>query len=430
VYFDHGRITFFRTDQVRLAKAFEVPSTDPAYDETKLRGIVIAPYQTGKIRNSNILELRAPFVKERDQPVRVPTNTIEQVTVSKVPKEAMLYEKEELAAVTCNLCAHRCYVPTGHEGICKVRENRAGVLYTLVYDRVISANIDPIEKKPLFHFLPGTEAYSIATVGCNFHCRYCQNWEISQLPRIREGGVPGEKLTPTEIVNLALEAGCTSIAYTYTEPTIFFELAYDTARLATAAGLKNIFVTNGYMTAEALKMIQPHLHAANIDLKGFDDKRHRRMSGAKLQPVLDSIALTKELGIWLEVTTLVVPGHNDTDEELRQIALFLKSVAPEIPWHLSAFFPAYKMMEVEPTDRESLIRAWQIGKDAGLHHVYCGNLPGLHEDTVCHRCNETLIRRVGFNVEANRLDRGRCPSCHTAIHGVWDMGVSRAATQS
>jgi pyruvate formate lyase activating enzyme len=342
----------------------------------------------------------------------------------------MLYEKEEENAVTCNLCAHRCYIPSEREGICKVREKRAGVLYTLVYERAISANIDPVEKKPLFHFLLGTEAYSIATVGCNFYCRYCQNWEISHLPTIREGAVPGEKLTPTEIVSLALEAGSKSIAYTYTEPTIFFELAYDTAKLAAEAGLKNIFVTNGYMTAKTLRMIQPYLHAVNIDLKGFDDKRHRRMSGAKLQPVLDSIALAKQLGIWLEVTTLVVPGHNDSDEELRQIALFLKSVAPEIPWHLSACFPAYKMMEVEPTDRESLLRASQIGKDAGLHHVYCGNLPALHEDTLCYRCNKTLIRRVGFFVEFNQLDQDHCPSCHTAIHGVWNRGVSGAVTQA
>jgi pyruvate formate lyase activating enzyme len=378
----------------------------------------------------NIFDLPAYTVTERDHSVRVNTNTVEQPTASEVLKEAMLYEREEQAAVTCNLCAHRCYVPAGREGICKVRENRAGVLYTLVYDRVIAANIDPVEKKPLFHFLPGTEAYSIATVGCNFHCRYCQNWEISQLPRIREGTVLGEKLTPTEIVSLALEAGCKSIAYTYTEPTIFFELAYDTAKLASEAGLKNIFVTNGYMTPEALKMIQPYLHAVNIDLKGFDDKRHRRMSGAKLQPVLDSIALAKQLGIWLEVTTLVVPGHNDSDDELRQIALFLKDLDPEIPWHLSAFFPAYKMMEVEPTDRESLLRAWQIGKDAGLYHVYCGNLPALREDTLCYRCNKTLIQRVGFNVESNRLDRGRCPSCHTAIHGVWDSEVWRTVTQA
>jgi pyruvate formate lyase activating enzyme len=344
----------------------------------------------------------------------------DELTALEFAKEALLYEKEQEDAVICNLCAHRCYIPAGREGICKVRENRAGVLYTLVYDRLISACIDPVEKKPLFHFLPGSSSYSIATVGCNFHCRYCQNWEISQLPRLSKNTIPGQKFSPKEIVGLATAGGCQSIAYTYTEPTIFFELAYDTAKLAAAAGLKNIFVTNGYMTAEALEMIRPYLHAANIDLKGFDDKRYRRISGAKLQPVLDSIVLTKQLGIWVEVTTLVVPGHNDSADELRQIALFLRNLDPEIPWHLSAFFPAYMMMEVEPTDRESLLRAWEIGKDAGLRHVYCGNIPGIHEDTICHVCQEKLIRRRGFRVEINRLDHGRCPSCHTAMAGVWN----------
>jgi pyruvate formate lyase activating enzyme len=367
---------------------------------------------------------------ERDVSAAVNPNAMTSHLASEGLKEAILYNNEPEQAVTCNLCAHRCYIPAGREGICKVRENRAGVLYTLVYDRVISANIDPIEKKPLFHFLPGTESYSIATVGCNFHCRHCQNWEISQLPKLRDRIVPGERIAPGEIVSLALAAGCKSMAYTYTEPTIFFELAYDTARLAASAGLKNIFVTNGYLTPEGWRMIQPYLHAVNIDLKGFDDKRHRRMSGAKLQPVLDSIALAKQLGIWLEVTTLVVPGHNDSDEELRRIALFLKSVGPEIPWHLSAFFPAYKMMNVDPTDRESLLRAWRIGKDAGLHHVYCGNLPALNEDTLCFRCNQTLIRRVGLNVESNRLDKGRCPFCRTAVDGVWGDEMSHAAARA
>jgi pyruvate formate lyase activating enzyme len=356
--------------------------------------------------------------------------TSEECIAIGLPKEAMLYHKEDVGAVTCNLCAHRCYVPTEQAGICKVRINHGGVLYTLVYDRVVSASIDPIEKKPLFHFLPGSSAFSIATAGCNFHCRYCQNWEISQLPRIHEGAIAGQIISPKEIVNLAVEGDCRSIAYTYTEPTVFFELAYDTAKLATEAGLKNIFVTNGYMTPEALRLIRPYLDAVNIDLKGFDDKRHRRISGAKLQPVLDSIRLTKELGIWLEITTLVVPGHNDSDEELRRIALFLKELDPAIPWHLSAFFPAYKMMEVEPTDRESLLRAWQIGKDAGLRHVYCGNLPAIHEDTVCYRCNKTLIRRVGFSVESNRIAEGRCPSCDTTIDGVWNSQMMGAVAQA
>ncbi|MGE5304920.1 MAG: AmmeMemoRadiSam system radical SAM enzyme [Alphaproteobacteria bacterium] len=341
-------------------------------------------------------------------------------TLFEVPKEATLYEKVHGQAVICNLCAHRCYIPAGRAGICKIRENRAGRLYTLVYDRIIALGIDPIEKKPFFHFLPSARSYSIATVGCNFHCRFCQNWEISQMPREHQGLILGQTRSPQEIVREALDARCETIAYTYTEPTIFFELAYDTARIAAAAGLKNLFVSNGYMTAEALRTIQPYLHAANIDLKGFDDKRHRRLCGAKLQPVLDSIRLIKKLGIWLEVTTLVIPGHNDSDSELRQMALFLKDVGPEIPWHLSAFFPAYKMLRGAPTDDGSLLRAWRIGKEAGLRYVYCGNLPGLgREDTDCFRCGETLIERAGFYVRCNRLKHGRCPNCQTPIDGTW-----------
>jgi pyruvate formate lyase activating enzyme len=348
-------------------------------------------------------------------------NPVRNLPSRDAPKEAWLYEKTVNRAVVCNLCAHRCFIPSGRIGICKVRENRAGTLYTLVYDHMISLNIDPIEKKPLFHFLPGTPSYSIATIGCNFHCRFCQNWEISQLARERQGVILGEPISPASIVRLALQSRCRTIAYTYTEPTIFFELAYATAEQATRAGLKNIFVTNGYMTPEALRMIQPYLHAANIDLKGFDDKRYRRVCGAKLQPVLDSIRLMKELGIWLEVTTLVIPGHNDSDEELRQMALFLKDVGPEIPSHLSAFFPTYQMLEAEPTDCKTLLRAWEIGKAAGLRYVYCGNLPDvIREDTYCYRCGKTLIQRMGFYVESNRLDHGHCPSCHTAIEGVWD----------
>jgi len=345
-------------------------------------------------------------------------------TFSEAFKEASLYENAQGQAVICNLCAHRCYIPAGREGICKVRENRAGRLYTLVYDRVIALGIDPIEKKPFFHFLPSTRSYSIATVGCNFHCRFCQNWEISQMPRDHNGVIAGQTLSPEEIVRSALDTGCETIAYTYTEPTIFFELAYDTARLAAKAGLKNVFVSNGYMTEEALRTIQPYLHAANIDLKGFDDKRHRRLCGAKLQPVLDSIRLIKKLGIWLEVTTLVIPGHNDSDSELRQIALFLTDIGPEIPWHLSAFFPAYRLSEAPATDPATLLRAWRIGKDAGLRYVYCGNIPGLaHEDTQCFRCGKIVIQRAGFYVHYNRLEHGLCPYCQTPIDGTWETNV-------
>lgn len=354
-------------------------------------------------------------------------NTSKEFRAYETMKEALLYEKTEGQAVICNLCAHRCFIPPGRIGICHVRENHGGVLFTLVYDRVVSLDVDPIEKKPLFHFLPATRSFSIATVGCNFHCRFCQNWEISQMPRDRSGIILGREISPEEIVRGALRARCKTIAYTYTEPTIFFELAYDCAKLGVEEGLKNIFVTNGYMTPEALRMIQPYLHAANVDLKGFDDKRYRRICGAKLQPVLDTIRLMKEFGIWTEVTTLIIPGHNDSDDELRQIALFLKDVGPEIPWHLSAFFPAYKMSDTMPTDRETLMRAWAIGKEAGLRYVYCGNLvDNVHEDTDCYQCGKRLAHRSGFSVDRILLDHGSCPFCQASIDGVWEKGAAEA----
>ena len=343
-------------------------------------------------------------------------------------KEAVLYQQTEEQSVVCNLCEHRCLIRPGRIGICGVRENQAGMLYSLVYDRVIAAHVDPIEKKPFFHFLPGTSSFSVSTVGCNFHCLFCQNWDISQMPKDRHGLILGKKLSPEQIVRQALKSRCATIAYTYTEPTIFFELAYDTARLAATRGLKNIFVTNGYMTPEALTMIQPYLHAANVDLKGFDDTRHRRVCGAKLQPVLDTIQLMKERGVWVEVTTLVIPGHNDTDKELQQIARFLKSVGEDIPWHVSAFYPAYKMQEVEPTDLATLLRAWQIGKDAGLRYVYCGNLAdNSHENTECYRCGKQLVERRSFTVERIALQDGRCPDCQAPIAGVWATSTESAA---
>lgn len=354
------------------------------------------------------------------------------LAIEREMKKALLYETRENQKVVCNLCAHRCVIYPGLIGICGVRENRGGTLYTRVYDRIVSANVDPIEKKPLFHFLPGTRSFSIATAGCNFHCRFCQNWEISQMPKDRKGSIPGRKTTPGTIVREALTSGCSSIAYTYTEPTVFFELAYDTAKLASSRGLKNVFVTNGYMTAEALEMIRPYLDAANVDLKGFDDRRHRRICGAKLGPVLETIRLMKELGIWIEVTTLVIPGHNDSDEELRRIASFLLSLGEQIPWHLSAFFPAYRMMDGKPTGWDSLERAWRMGKETGLRHVYCGNIPGNpHENTECYRCGKTLIERWGFRVGRNVIKNGHCPFCEAVIAGVWrDPWPSEADAQA
>jgi pyruvate formate lyase activating enzyme len=335
-------------------------------------------------------------------------------------KLAMFQELKENRQVQCSLCSHRCLIAPGKRGICAVRENRDGTLYSLVYDKVIARNIDPIEKKPLFHFLPGSRSFSIATPGCNFRCKHCQNADISQLPRDHVGVVLGENISPSTMVEAARAQGCTSISYTYTEPTIYFELAYDTARLAAEAGLKNVFVTNGYITPEALKVIRPYLHAANIDLKGFTDDFYKHICGARLQPVLDAIRLYKEFGIWIEITTLVIPGHNDADDELTSIAQFVKSVGEEIPWHVSRFHPTYKLTDKPITPLATLNRARQIGIDAGLLHVYEGNVPGQGEDTICPGCKQTVIKRYGFTVLENRLVDGKCSQCKTKISGVWE----------
>jgi len=332
---------------------------------------------------------------------------------------AMFQEVRDAHNVQCGLCSHRCLIPPGKRGICSVRENRDGTLYSLVYDKVIARNVDPIEKKPLFHFQPGSRSYSIATPGCNFKCKHCQNADISQLPHDHAGIVLGEEVRPSEIVEAALRHDCDSISYTYTEPTIYFELAYDTARLAADAGLKNVFVTNGYITPEALIRIKPFLHAANIDLKGFSDDFYTTVCGARLKPVLDAIRLYQELGIWIEITTLIIPGHNDSEDELRHIAEFIRSVGEHIPWHVSRFHPTYKLMDQPRTPVETLKQARRIGQDAGLRYVYEGNVPGEGEDTACWSCGKSLIKRMGFSVRENLIRDGACCYCHAKIDGIW-----------
>jgi len=333
--------------------------------------------------------------------------------------KAMFQEPREEKKVQCSLCSHRCLIQPGKRGFCAVRENRDGVLYSLVYDKVISQNVDPIEKKPLFHFQPGSLSYSIATPGCNFRCKHCQNADISQLPVDRGGIIVGNPVTPYTIVESARRRGCSSISYTYTEPTIYFELAYDTARLAVEAGLKNVFVTNGYITPEALTTIKPYLHAANIDLKAFSDDFYRKICGARLKPVLDAIRLYKEFGIWIEITTLVIPGHNDTDNELTGIAQFIKSVGEDIPWHVSRYHPTYRLVDQPGTPVEILAHAREIGLEAGLRYVYEGNVPGQGEDTICWRCKKTLIKRSGFSIRQNMIKDGKCGFCGVQIDGLW-----------
>jgi len=335
-------------------------------------------------------------------------------------KEAYLYEKLEKNNVRCSLCNHRCLIKEGSRGICGVRENRGGTLLSLVYGQVIARHVDPIEKKPLFHFLPSSKSYSIATVGCNFKCLFCQNADISQMPA-DHNRIWGEDMTPSTIVNEALASRSATISYTYTEPTIYFELAVDTARLAVSKGIKNIFVSNGYMTEECLKEIYPDLHGANIDLKSYSNEFYKKQCGAKLEPVLKTIELMRKMGIWIEVTTLLIPGLNDSSEELKGIAKFLADLDPDIPWHISRFHPTYKLTNVYPTPPESIQTARDIGYETGLRYVYCGNLPGEEgEKTFCHQCGELLIDRFGFTIRKNRMKNSQCPQCSAEIPGVWE----------
>jgi len=332
-------------------------------------------------------------------------------------REAMLWEPAGDGRAACRLCAHRCVVAPGGRGVCAVRENRDGRLETLVYGEAVAAHVDPIEKKPLYHFLPGSKALSVAAAGCNFRCGFCQNWQISQAPRRESGAVAGEPFPPEAVVRAALDAGCRSVSYTYTEPTVFFEYAYDTARLARSAGLLNNFVTNGYMTAEALETVAPVLDAANVDLKAFKDETYRKVCKARLQPVLDTIRLMKKLGIWVEITTLVVPGLNDGTDELTAIAAFIASVDPAIPWHISRYHPDFEYDQAPPTPAATLRAAAAIGRREGLAHIYVGNVPGEGEDTLCASCGAVLIRRRGFAVVANTLVGSLCPSCGTVLAG-------------
>jgi len=333
-------------------------------------------------------------------------------------KEAMFYEKGERAEVQCRLCPHQCQIQEGGRGVCCVRENRSGTLYSLVYGRPVSTNVDPIEKKPLFHFMPGSRAFSIATVGCNLRCLHCQNHDISQMPR-ESGAVYGREVPPERIVDMAAQSGCASISYTYTEPTVYFEYALEVARLARARGLKNNFVTNGYTALEALEAVGPYLDGANVDLKSFSESFYKKVCGASLTPVLESIKRMKTLGTWIEITTLLIPGKNDSPEELREIAEFIRATGLEIPWHISAFHPTYRMLEPPRTSARSIRSAMEIGKESGLRYVYAGNLPGDEgECTYCYSCGELLIERYLFQINTNKIQAGRCPSCSAPIDGV------------
>lgn len=332
-------------------------------------------------------------------------------------REALLYEKMGNKSVHCYLCSHHCKIANQKFGFCGVRENIRGTLFTHAYGNVISAQIDPVEKKPLYHFLPGSSSLSIATLGCNFRCGFCQNWEISQQSFKGGSNLGEEEFLPPDIVQEALSNDCRSIAYTYTEPTIFFEYAYEIAKAAKAKGLRNIFVTNGYMTKECLKMIQPYLDAANVDLKFFSDASYKKICAGSLSPVCDSIRLMKELGIWVEITTLIIPGENDSREELSGIARFIASIDKGLPWHISRFHPDYKFKKYAITPEVTLKEAHSIGLEAGLDFIYIGNVSGWGNNTFCPTCKRLLIKREVFNIMEYNIKESKCIYCQARIAG-------------
>lgn len=328
---------------------------------------------------------------------------------------AQFWEPSENNELDCFLCCHRCHIYEGKRGVCGVRENRDGTLYSLVYGRVIAETPDPIEKKPLYHFLPGTRSYSIATPGCNFKCGFCQNWQISQeYGDLRD--YEGRYVEPHMIVDGAIRTRCASIAFTYTEPTIFMEYALDVARLAQQEGLRNAFVTNGYESPEAIKAMTGLIDAANIDLKSFSDEFYRSSCHGRLEPVLDSIRAMFEAGIHLEVTTLLVTAQNDSDEELVQIASFLAGISPDIPWHISRFHPDYRALDNSPTPISTIERAVEIGENEGLRYIYVGNVRDTdRQHTRCPQCGKTLIMRSIMRVIENKLNEDCCPDCGTRV---------------
>ena len=337
-------------------------------------------------------------------------------------KEAVLCRPLRDDTVQCRVCEHFCAVRPGETGRCRVRRNEGGVLYLTVYGDAVALNLDPVEKKPLFHFLPGEQILSLGTYGCNFRCPFCQNWSISQPSRL-EGrpSIGGREVTPEMLVETCRRYGAPMIAYTYNEPTVFFEYTLDTARLAHEQGIRNVYVSNGYMSQEALELLTPYLDGINVDLKAFTETFYREQCQARLEPVKRNIrTIARETDIWIEVTTLLIPGLNDSDEELRAMAAWLAEVDPAMPWHVSAFHPDYQMTDRPPTSPAALMRAYEIGRKAGLHHVYLGNvLDADRSTTYCPNCNEPLIRRQWYNTRELWSQRGVCPRCQYVVPGVW-----------
>ena len=332
--------------------------------------------------------------------------------------EALLWEVLPGKRVQCNLCAHFCKLGPDRTGLCKERKNLDGRLYSLNYGKLIASHIDPIEKKPLLHFLPGSQSYSIASPGCNLRCQWCQNWDISQADDHND---PNRfPFTPAEeVIAAAQRHGCRSISYTYTEPTIFFEYTLDVSKLAHGSGLENVYVSNGFMTQKMLDLLIPYLDAANVDIKAFTDEAYRKYTGAHLQPVLESCERMKNSGVWLEVTTLLIPGVNDDEAQLQGLTAFIaEKLGKDTPWHVSRYFPQYKFTETPPTPIASIDHAIAIGRQAGLQYIYGGNVSRM-TDTNCPVCGQLLLRRSGYELLKNDITKGKCPNCGTPVAGVW-----------
>ncbi len=341
--------------------------------------------------------------------------------------EALLYEKLADNKVRCQLCAHHCLIADGKRGICRVRENKAGVLYSIIYGKLIAAHVDPIEKKPMFHFYPGSRSFSIASPGCNFDCQWCQNWEISQ----GDSAVAAARCPytpPQDVVSAAKRESCLSISYTYTEPTVFFEFTQDVGILAREVGLKNVYVSNGFMSPQTIALLARWLDAANVDIKAFSDEVYRKHIGARLQPVLDACSLLKQAGVWLEITTLLIPGLNDDEAQIRGLTRYIaRELGAETPWHVSRFFPQYKYQNTDATSVGSIEKAMEIGKAEGLRYVYAGNIAGS-ADTYCPQCGAVLIKRSGMSTLSSRVShKGACPVCGARIAGVGLSGEEGSA---
>jgi pyruvate formate lyase activating enzyme len=347
-----------------------------------------------------------------------PLHAAEEAAAARAAVEARFYEKLPQRMIRCVLCPRLCVVPEGKRGHCGVRENREGTFYSLVYSRVCAAHADPIEKKPFFHFLPGTTAFSVATAGCNVHCTFCQNAEISQS---RPEELPAQMLTPENLVTLARHFGCPAIAFTYGEPTVFAEFAMDTAAAASQQGVRSVVVSNGYMQRDALKTAWAGMDAVKIDLKAFSERYYRDVVKARLKNVLETLVTLRTLGLWTEIVYLVTPSLNDSESELTAMARWIKgNLGVDLPLHFSRFHPDFELRHLPATPLATLEKARAIAQAEGLRYVYIGNVPGHPaQNTCCPRCGKVVVERVGFAAQRMALHQGCCAACGEAIAGVW-----------